>query len=597
MIIKATRVRTRGTGLQKLLAHVENAEDNEEIVVLRGKAADLLDARADARSFGMEFCVRQWIVSPSRAASFETMLGAVDSLAAEFKFDPAKAYVRGHRKAKADESLFDGHLHILVPEVLDPVAGGVLSSSHDWLRGEKVAKILSFDWGEPFVESAKPGAILAALKRDGRGDVAAAYSAAFPTRGPRPVQSFDTASQQRLKREGLDLPALRVLVANAVDRATNRSEVEANLSSHGLVCKAGDKRGVYMVETMTGVEVGSLSRLAKVKKAELTEIMERLDARPAEKTYDGGSYVPQHAVDPQAVGADQIAGGSGAGLASAEPRWDDLGCDEPVTGGRSTDHREAGQDHRTVGSAVDRKSCEGDAEGVVVAGHDFRFALSLVPHTERLHVMLGAANHLALSQEQRVVVELGEIEESARRARALIDVPPPESATLTAARTALTEADRRCRSLQTEFEQASSATQNLQNSPSWWRLAVGFFTGANAQRAKEIRSAATRQKRIQVALTAAATEKSNLEIRLVREQQRHKDSVREHVERWTKEATVAEARAANALRAQDILCRLPGAAALGAAGLCAVAEKFAPPQFGRQAEADDADELILAAQP
>src|SRR4051812_29970276 len=146
MIIKASRVRTRGTALKKLIAHVENAEDNEEIVALRGTAADLFDARADARSFGREFCVRHWIVSPSRTATFEKMLGAVHGLAAEFKFDPAKAYVRGHRKAKADEALFDGHLHILVPEILDPVAGGVLSSSNDWLRGEKVAKILSYDW-------------------------------------------------------------------------------------------------------------------------------------------------------------------------------------------------------------------------------------------------------------------------------------------------------------------------------------------------------------------------------------------------------------------------------------------------------------------
>lgn len=230
MIIKSSRVRTRGPALKKLIAHLENADDNDEVVVLRGTAADLFDAREDARSFGREYCVRHWVVSPSRQVTFEKMLEAVDALAAEFGFDPARAFARGHKKAKAIEALFDGHLHILVPEVVDLVTGRVLSSSNDWLRDEKVAKILSHDWGEPFVESAKPAAILGALKCDDRGDVAAGYQNTFPDAGARPVASFDTASQQRLKRTGFDLPALRVIVAAAWDTAATRNQYEREVT-------------------------------------------------------------------------------------------------------------------------------------------------------------------------------------------------------------------------------------------------------------------------------------------------------------------------------------------------------------------------------
>lgn len=248
MIIKASRVPTRGAALKRLIEHIENADDNDEVVALRGTSADLLDARRDARSFGRQYCVRHWIVAPSKEVSFDKMLRAVEALAVEFGFQAARAVVRGHRKPKASSpSLFDGHLHILVPEILDPFRGGVLSSAHDWLRGEKIAKILSFDWQEAFVESTKPAPILAALRRDGRGDVADAYQAAFPVRGPRPAASFDTAAQQRLKRVGLDLPVLRLLVAGALDGAKTSADVHANLSAHGLVCKVGAKAGVYIV--------------------------------------------------------------------------------------------------------------------------------------------------------------------------------------------------------------------------------------------------------------------------------------------------------------------------------------------------------------
>ena len=211
--------------------------------------------------------------------------------------------------------------------------------------------------------------------------------------------------------------------------------------------------------------------------------------------------------------------------------------------------------------------------------------------------MLGTANHLALSQAERVIIELGEIEDSARRARAMIETPPPESSALTAARMAATAADRRCGTLQTQFEEASAAAQDLQKSPPWWRLAIGLFTGATARRAKEVRSAVIKQNRVHATLTAAKTEKSNAELRLRRELQHHKDAVRAHVERWTEEAIAAETRAANAIRAQDLLRGLPGATALGAAGLCAVAQKLARHAHGRHAEASDAEELGFAAQP
>ncbi|MGA2290123.1 hypothetical protein [Bradyrhizobium sp.] len=596
MIIKSTRVRARGSALKKLIAHIENADDNEEVVSLRGNFADLWDAREDARAFGREYCVRQWVVSPSRDATFDKMLEAVDRLAVEFGFDPAKAVVRGHKKAKAQaaEALFDKHLHILVPEV-DPITGRVLSSSNDWLRGEKVGKILSFDWQEALVESVNPKAILAALKRDGRDDVAAAYRKAFPEGGPRPVAAFDAAAQQRLKRKGLDLPALRVLIEGAWTSAANRSQVQANLLTHGLVCKAGDKPGVYLIETADGEQVGSLGRLAKVRKADLLKKMELPDARPAEEAHHGGSDLSQHADAAEAVGAHQSTGGCGTGFAPAGPPWDDAGHDEPDAGIRPADDREAGQDHRIAGGAVDREGSEGHAERLRAA-RGFQFALGLVPFAERLQAMLGTANRIALSSEQRTVVELGEIEDDARHARAMIDAPPSEPSTLIAARTALKETGQKVQALETKFGGACLTLQQLQRRPAWWRRAIGLFTGENARRGGEVRAAVLQQSKAQAALTAAKTERSNADSRLTRELQHHQDSVREHVEKWTKVAKAAEAKAAGAVRAHELLLQLPGAIALGAAGLCEIAATLTP-QRERRFDADDFGDTRLSAQP
>jgi hypothetical protein len=600
MIIKATRVRTRGSALKKLIAHIENADDNEEVVALRGNFADLWDAREDARTFGREYCVRQWIVSPSREATFEKMLEAVDRLAVEFGFNPAKALVRGHKKPKAGAALagaalFDGHIHILVPEV-DPVSGTVLSCSNDWLRGEKIGKILSFDWQAPFVESTNPKAILAALKRDGREDVAAAYRKTFPEGGPRPVAAFDGASQQRLKRKGIDLPALRLHIEGAWASAANRAQFEINLLSHGLRCKGGDKRGVYLVETADGEQVGSLARLAKVKKPDLLNKMEPTDAGPTEEAHHGGSDLSQHPDAEKAVGAHQGAGGGGAGLAPAKPTLDDDGHDEPVAGIRPADDREVGQDHRIVGGAVYREGGEGYAHRLR-AGGDFQFALSLVPHAQRLQAMLGTANRVALPPEQRIIVELGEIEDDARRARALIDAPPSEPPTLVAARTALTETAHLVQSLQAKLDGARATAQHLQEQTSWWRRAIGLFTGANAVRAGKIRAAVRQQKVAQAALIAAETEKSNADSLVTRELHDHKDSVRQHIAKWTQETKVAEAKAANAARAHDLLRRLPGATALGAVGLCRIAAKLTPCQPDQQFGVDDAEDLHLSTQP
>jgi len=594
LIIKCTQVRARGPALKRLIAHIENADDNEEVVALRGHFADILDARTDARQFGREIAAVHWIISPARFATDEQMLEAVDRLGAEFGFNGARAVVRRHTKSKAGgPALFDRHVHVVAPAV-DPT-GAVMSSSHNFSRNEKLSRILEYDWGgwadpltrdeglEPFTRGAHLKTVIATLEHSERKDVAAALKKAFPDEQPRPIQSFDTANQQRLKREGLDLPALRILIKDAWNSAADRSEFEMNLSESALVARAGDKPGVVVIETADGHNVGSLARLIKITKFDVKAKMEKQDAGPEKwdenTTHDaseanlGGSGIQEHAADQLGSGASEGAGGTGPGHASGQSNRHVGGGEQDVERIRPADVGEVGPHHRIAGDSGDREGPSGYDERVI-ASNDFALALGLAAHAPALTGILGLATRNAMSQNERLAVELGEIEEEARIAIAMIDTHPIESALLIKARAGVSEARRKVATAQSVADGAVDASAILQRPRPWWQRAVGFFTGENAQHAARTQAAALAERKAQLALSQADNHWRSEENRLTLALQQHKKAVREHIEQWTERAKAAEAKAVVTARAREILQLLPGAAALGPAGLCRLGTKF-----------------------
>jgi hypothetical protein len=592
LIIKCTQIRARGPALKRLIDHIENADDNEEVVALKGHFADILDARTDARQFGREYAAVHWIISPARFATDEQMLEAVDRLAAEFNFDVNRAVVRRHTKSKADPALFDGHVHVLGPAV-DPT-GAVMSSSHNFARNEKLSRILEYDWGgwadpiardeglEPLLRGTHLKTVIATLENSERKDVAAALKKAFPDEQPRPIQSFDTANQQRLKRKGLDLPALRLLIEAAWKSAADRSEFEMNLSEHGLAARAGDKPGVIIIEDSAGEEIGSLARLVKITKAAVRAKMEKQDDRtekcddPGEGTTEndmGGSDVQKHAADQPSVGAVEAAGGTSAGHPSAGTDLD-VGGDRPVVGGnRPTDTAEIGSDHRNAGGAINRESAPRYAEGLIES-NDFGLAFGLAAHAPALTGILGLATRNAMSQNERVAVEFGEIEEEARIARAMIDTHPVESTSLIEARDAVCEAKRNVATAQSVVDGAVELSTALRRPRPWWQRAIGLITGKNAQHAARVQAALLAERKAQLKLSQAHNHWQSEESRLALAVQQHKKAVKEHIKTWTERAKAAEARALVTARAREILQLLPGAAALGPAGLRRLGVKF-----------------------
>lgn len=71
-----------------------------------------------------------------------------------------------HSKERATPDGCHQHFHILVNEV-DPLAGSVMSSSHDYARHQKISMGLSLMWGHPITIGPHSHSAAAALKAKG----------------------------------------------------------------------------------------------------------------------------------------------------------------------------------------------------------------------------------------------------------------------------------------------------------------------------------------------------------------------------------------------------------------------------------------------
>lgn len=278
MLIKATRIRT-SSGAGPLLRHLGNAEDNEEVIAVQGTEQDVRDAVADAKRFGRTYSLRHWIIAPEIAIENDQFRDSAQAIADEFGFDIKVAFIVEHQKARAIDGVADRHWHVVVPEV-DPVSGRVLDTRNDFSRHEKIARILEVAFDHPITAGRHDKAVIAALRAEGRHDVADRI-AASSTVPNRPAEAFTTIQHQQAKREGLDLALLKGHIAQAWGATNTGHAFAARLARHGLSIAPGDKQGIWVIRARDGTFIGAGHRLARVQRAAFNHRMESIDERPA----------------------------------------------------------------------------------------------------------------------------------------------------------------------------------------------------------------------------------------------------------------------------------------------------------------------------
>lgn len=262
MIVKSVRIRA-DEAPSRIRDHLFRGPENVSVRVLRGCEADLADFRQTAQAKGATYAIRHFIVAPQIALTTDAYLAVVDDLAREFDFDPAVCVVLLHEKPRCVEAS-PTHLHVLVPEV-DAVMGSILDDSHDWLRHEKLARIVEWRHGHPLLEGEHLAAVLRHLEREGHLDLCRSLRATYPQAlGGR--EAFTSSNAARTKRvAGVDLARLKQ-AGRAAWRADPTPEGLAGwIASEGLTASPGDQPRTLVLRR-DGLHIASLNRLLGLRK-------------------------------------------------------------------------------------------------------------------------------------------------------------------------------------------------------------------------------------------------------------------------------------------------------------------------------------------
>lgn len=414
MIIKSTRIRT-SAGCRRLAAHLENGEENERVSRERGTVRDLEDCVTDARRFGRTYALRHFIVAPEQPLTTAQFGQILQMLADEFGFPVDRSVVYRHWKDRADARAFDQHLHIVVPEV-DPISGRVLSSAHDFLRHEKLARVAEHAFGHRAVRGAHHQATITALIGEGRTDVAHWLSEQCPDGQARPNGGFSTPVHQARKRAGIDVAILRQHVRSAWAEARSGAEFQNRLRAHGMAARRGDR--VWIIETVTGDYVGRAHALAR---ARLRDVEARLEA-----------INERHDDDPR--------GTSNLSPSEGRPRGGREAPTSPPAAGDQSWRRRSGRpalDDSAIHSDNDAGGSRAAGPGVLLADGAARAQLGRALITcasarrPLLRDILFGAHAASRSVLDRAFSDLDDRETAARAIVARADLPPPDPPSLT----------------------------------------------------------------------------------------------------------------------------------------------------------------------
>ena len=144
--------------------------------------------------------------------------------------------------------------------------GTTLPLAHDHARREKVGRVTEFEEGQPLTPGAHNRAVLAALDREGRADVATAMRAAGLGMVERPRAMLTPRERSQQERTGVDPHKVALAILAAWKASDNGPAFAAALRDQNLVLAQGDK--VPVVVDAQGGSHPLARTLAKASKAE-----------------------------------------------------------------------------------------------------------------------------------------------------------------------------------------------------------------------------------------------------------------------------------------------------------------------------------------
>lgn len=236
------------TGGPRLAAHLANIEDNETVDVrvfglvasdIHGGIPELLNLTVGART--RRPLIHAW-ASPARHltedqwdsywARFETEFGIEG-----FPYVEVIQEKLGHGRTAT-------HRHRVYPRVRPNRR--LVRLSHARPRQEKLSRVTEHLLGEPLVRGRHNRAVAAALRAEGRADIADAMERAGLLDGLRPVAPSPEERAMTERRESLSADAVWERAYDAWRRTSTAEDLARELSDVGLVLAMGDRKPVLV---------------------------------------------------------------------------------------------------------------------------------------------------------------------------------------------------------------------------------------------------------------------------------------------------------------------------------------------------------------
>ncbi|WP_375274362.1 relaxase/mobilization nuclease domain-containing protein [Methylorubrum thiocyanatum] len=196
-------------------------------------------------------------------------------------------------------------------------SGQVVDLAWDYLRRERCARVVEFEFGMPVPTPSKHArAIIKALREAGRDDVAAWMEASGTTEAARPVARLSPQERLIEERTGVPLDDLRAAALAAWQASADGEGFLAALRERGLDLRAGRSGPVVVDATGTAHLatrlIGAAARRTDGTRIPAAAVRERLAGLTLQTHGDGhGRAVgPDHA---RARGAEAAPGGLGDG--------------------------------------------------------------------------------------------------------------------------------------------------------------------------------------------------------------------------------------------------------------------------------------------
>nr|WP_244974615.1 relaxase/mobilization nuclease domain-containing protein [Gluconobacter cerinus] len=267
MILKSNPIRT-SSGSGAIFHHlVEKTDENEHILLWKGRRQDVDDCIADAAAFHRVNAVQYFQISSKEKLTDEQFADCITMLAREFGFQASDVCLAViHTKTRHDGKADNRHCQFLV-RTTHPETGKVLDVSHRYERQEKVARLFELKHGLELTRGRHNVAVYHAVPEEFRDRLK------ILCEGPLPNSCLSDPQSKLSQRQGASPFDIKYEVRELFSRSQSWQAFEQTLTERGWSLEAGQKKpDVLILKDGNGVFVGSLSRLLGLRKSELQQL-------------------------------------------------------------------------------------------------------------------------------------------------------------------------------------------------------------------------------------------------------------------------------------------------------------------------------------